>query len=454
MCETSTLAYELSRKLVDEFNVTRQKEREMNQRRKAAAQAKQTEGGVSRTVTDIDYSKHENTVKELQRQEEEESFNRAQAEASLWCTLDHVHGPECRRRPMGCSHDHQKEWQIYEKSTDEKLKAADRFRQEGNEAFRKHNYGLAAVHYRKALLQRKWRWAGKVARLTDDRWTQALLLWSPDAGSRNVGLPVTRFDYTFAEGADEEKRYDDLKVLCLLNLAACKCQQEEWDDVLTQCRLALEINPRSVKAYYRTGLAHMARDNFELAKEAFLSAHEIEPHSPDINGALKQLQKNVETYKSRRKEIAKEMLSGKDVGPMGATDAAAAETPEPEATNGPADAEAAAAAEQTPPMQEEKGPEPDAPEMPLLAGETAEETRASEEPAGLRQRRPVHDKVAAAAAETAAVSAADPKDDAAEEDLELSGVEGNAMRMLLIAAGVLGALAVAAAGLALAYGDS
>eukprot|EP00929_Paragymnodinium_shiwhaense_P115193 TRINITY_DN8389_c0_g1_i2.p1 TRINITY_DN8389_c0_g1~~TRINITY_DN8389_c0_g1_i2.p1 ORF type:complete len:416 (+),score=149.04 TRINITY_DN8389_c0_g1_i2:136-1383(+) len=415
MCETSTLAYELSRKLVDEFNVTRQKEREMNQRRKAAAQAKQTEGGVSRTVTDIDYSKHENTVKELQRQEEEESFNRAQAEASLWCTLDHVHGPECRRRPMGCSHDHQKEWQIYEKSTDEKLKAADRFRQEGNEAFRKHNYGLAAVHYRKALLQ---------------------------------------FDYTFAEGADEEKRYDDLKVLCLLNLAACKCQQEEWDDVLTQCRLALEINPRSVKAYYRTGLAHMARDNFELAKEAFLSAHEIEPHSPDINGALKQLQKNVETYKSRRKEIAKEMLSGKDVGPMGATDAAAAETPEPEATNGPADAEAAAAAEQTPPMQEEKGPEPDAPEMPLLAGETAEETRASEEPAGLRQRRPVHDKVAAAAAETAAVSAADPKDDAAEEDLELSGVEGNAMRMLLIAAGVLGALAVAAAGLALAYGDS
>merc|ERR1719162_2292653 len=106
-----------------------------------------------------------------------------------------------------------------------KIRGADRFRQEGNEAFKKNNYGLAAVHYRKALLQ---------------------------------------FDYTFAEGDEETKWLEDVKLACLLNLAACKCQQEEWDEVLTQCRLALEINPRSVKAFYRTGLAHLARDHFEL----------------------------------------------------------------------------------------------------------------------------------------------------------------------------------------------
>merc|ERR1712187_885987 len=185
---------------------------------------------------------------------------------------------------------HQKEWQIYEKSTEEKLNAADRFRQEGNEAFRKHNYGLAAVHYRKALLQ---------------------------------------FDYTFAEGEEEEKRHDSLKLSCLLNLAACKAQQEEWDDVLTNCRLALEINPRSVKAYYRTGLAHLARDQFELAKDALMSAYEIEPNNPEVLARLKQLKQNMEDYRVKRKEVAKEMITGQCEEENSVTEGAVAEVPEP-----------------------------------------------------------------------------------------------------------------------------
>lgn len=171
----------------------------------------------------------------------------------------------------GCSHDHQKEWAIYEKSTDEKIKAADRFREEGNEAYRKHNYGLAAVHYRKALLQ---------------------------------------FDYTFPEGDEEEKRMEAVKVPCLLNLAACKCQQEDWDEVLTHCRLALEINPRLVKAYYRIGLAHLARDNFDEAKDALMTAHEIEPKNNDVLGALKRLKENIDNYKVRQKEVFREMVVG------------------------------------------------------------------------------------------------------------------------------------------------
>merc|ERR1712187_1106069 len=201
---------------------------------------------------------------------------------------------------------HQKEWQIYEKSTEEKLNAADRFRQEGNEAFRKHNYGLAAVHYRKALLQ---------------------------------------FDYTFAEGEEEEKRHDNLKLSCLLNLAACKAQQEEWDDVLTNCRLALEINPRSVKAYYRTGLAHLARDHFELAKDALMSAYEIEPQNPEVLGRLKQLKQNKEDYWVKRKEVAKEMLSGHAEEDDGRTEGAVAEAPVAEAPVPPPPAPYSAAQE-------------------------------------------------------------------------------------------------------------
>lgn len=39
----------------------------------------------------------------------------------------------------------------------------------------------------------KWRWAGHVARRTDDRWTRLILEWRPRLGRRSVGRPVTRW---------------------------------------------------------------------------------------------------------------------------------------------------------------------------------------------------------------------------------------------------------------------
>ena len=56
-------------------------------------------------------------------------------------------------KPPGCSHDHQKEIAIYEKPTADKIAAADRFRLEGNDAYKDQNFGLASVQYRKALVQ-------------------------------------------------------------------------------------------------------------------------------------------------------------------------------------------------------------------------------------------------------------------------------------------------------------
>lgn len=273
---TTTEAYALAKDLCEEYEKRKKQEKEQNVRKEAEHKVKEKTDadeeaeGPSRTVTDIDYEKHEQTVRELERQEEEEEFMRKRQEASQWCTLDHEHGPHCKQPIHGCSHDHQKEWAIYEKSTEEKIRAADRFRQEGNEAYRNNNYGLAAVHYRKALLQ---------------------------------------FDYTFANTPEEEKSLEEVKLPCLLNLAACKCQQEEWDEVLTQCRLALELNPRSVKAYYRTGLAHLSRDQFDLARDALMSAHEIEPKNKEVLTALRKLKDKMANYKVRQKEVYKAMTT-------------------------------------------------------------------------------------------------------------------------------------------------
>ena len=40
----------------------------------------------------------------------------------------------------------------------------------------------------------KWRWAGHVARMPDERWAKAALLWAPSHGSRRVGRPCLRWE--------------------------------------------------------------------------------------------------------------------------------------------------------------------------------------------------------------------------------------------------------------------
>jgi len=420
---TTTLqAYKLARKLCDDYDLRKLKEEDQKTKREKVRAAKpekpESADGPSRTVTQIDYKKHERTVEELQRQEKEEEYQKKMQNA--------------RPPPGGCSHDHQKEWAIYEKSTQEKVKAADRFRQEGNEAYRKHNYGLAAVHYRKALLQ---------------------------------------FDYTFAEGEDEEKLVDSVKLPCLLNLAACKCQQEEWDEVLTHCRLALEVNPRSVKAFYRTGLAHLARDQFEEARDALMSAYEIEPKNAEVLHALARLKKNVETYRTRRKEVSQAMVSGapgdehedqttKQEPAVGSQDGAesspeVAARPKEESQDAkPADVISADSQLVTEPVAQPQEDSSDE-EVPItLRGSAVSESEQSpcEEPPpspgaatedadigptvaeGLRQRRPPRD------------APKDQDDDAEVDADEEGGMDMNQRQMLNMILLVAGGLAVTAVG--------
>lgn len=405
---TSKEAYELGLMLCEDYERTRQKERDMNKRRAEAAQKKKEakDGeGISRKVQDIDYEKHEETVKELDRQEKEEAFMRKRQEASLWCKLDHEHGPQCRQPVHGCSHDHQKEWAIYEKSTEEKIRGADRFRQEGNEAFKKQNYGLAAVHYRKALLQ---------------------------------------FDYTFAEGDVEEKQLEDVKLPCLLNLAACKCQQEEWDEVLTQCRLALELNPRSVKAYYRTGQAHIARDKFDLAKDALMTAYEIEPNNPEVRSMLRKLKTNMDNYQVRQKQVYTAMTSGtpEDADEEDSAQAAASSSVEQPSDEAPGAAEASAEAAPAPtnsPRREEEVEEEEEHDFAPA--------NAIEGPSTARRRRGADE-------EKSSKVLKEEDDDIDEEDSAALASQKKMMNCIFIAAAALGVASLSVVGSLMYMGDT
>ncbi|CAD7976092.1 unnamed protein product [Amoebophrya sp. A25] len=208
-------------------------------------------------VSEIDYGKHEKLASELEREEAIAYWEKAASQKDV-------------PRPPGCAHDHQKEIAIYEKPTEEKILAADRFREEGNKAFREENFGLAAVQYRKALLY---------------------------------------FDYTFPETDELRSECDKVKLRVHLNMAACKTKLEDWREVLIQCRLALDVDANNVKAYYRRGVALTAQDQFEAAQDALNHAHKLEPQDTLVRQALAALRKKKSAYVAKTKSVAKAALS-------------------------------------------------------------------------------------------------------------------------------------------------
>ncbi|KAL8435404.1 hypothetical protein ACSSS7_002536 [Eimeria intestinalis] len=78
---------------------------------------------------------------------------------------------------------------------------------------------------------------------------------------------LLQFDYTFPSTPEEEELFEKAKLPCHLNLAACKLQQRDFDEVYIQCRLALQMDPKNCKALYRRGMAQMMQDHLDEAQQ-------------------------------------------------------------------------------------------------------------------------------------------------------------------------------------------
>ena len=83
----------------------------------------------------------------------------------------------------------------------------------------------------------------------------------------------------------------DLRIACLNNAAMCQVTSnilavfdrvlqvkiEAWDAVITTCSETIEIDSKTVKAWYRRGLANQKLRDWDHAKSDLRTALEIEP---------------------------------------------------------------------------------------------------------------------------------------------------------------------------------
>lgn len=93
-------------------------------------------------------------------------------------------------------------------------------------------------------------------------------------------------DKADAERQDRANDLQNLRLTLLLNRAACDLKRCRYQRCLEDCAAVLAFRPKDVKAFYRTGLAHVALRNFREARDAFNMCIVIDSKCKDARRGL------------------------------------------------------------------------------------------------------------------------------------------------------------------------
>ncbi|KAL7209381.1 hypothetical protein ACSBR1_031003 [Camellia fascicularis] len=153
-----------------------------------------------------------------------------------------------------------KEKESWEMSTQEKVEAAGKKKEEGNALFKAGKYERASKRYEKAV-------------------------------------KFVEYDSTYSD--EEKQQAKVLKVTCNLNNSACKLKLKDYKQAEKLCTKVLEIDGRNVKALYRRAQAYIQLVDLDLAEIDIKKALEIDPDNRDVKLEYKILKKKVKEYNKK-----------------------------------------------------------------------------------------------------------------------------------------------------------
>ncbi|KAL2530149.1 Peptidyl-prolyl cis-trans isomerase FKBP62 [Forsythia ovata] len=153
-----------------------------------------------------------------------------------------------------------KEKESWDMSTQEKIEAAGKKKDEGNALFKAGKYQRASKRYKKA---------------------------------------VKLIEYDSSFGEDEKQQAKVLKVTCNLNNAACKLKLKDYKEAVKLCTKVLEIESQNVKALYRRAQAYIHLVDLDLAELDIKKALEIDPDNRDVKLEYKVWKEKVKEYNKK-----------------------------------------------------------------------------------------------------------------------------------------------------------
>ncbi|KAJ6729029.1 PEPTIDYL-PROLYL CIS-TRANS ISOMERASE [Salix viminalis] len=163
-----------------------------------------------------------------------------------------------------------KEKESWDMSTDEKIEAAGKKKEEGNVLFKARKYAKASKRYEKAV-------------------------------------KYIEYDSSFSE--EEKKQAKALKVACNLNDAACKLKLKDYKQAEKLCTKVLELESRNVKALYRRAQAYIQLADLDLAEFDIKKALEIDPENRDVKLEYKTLKEKMKEFNKKEAKFYGNMFA-------------------------------------------------------------------------------------------------------------------------------------------------
>ncbi|KAL7958803.1 hypothetical protein V8C34DRAFT_137600 [Trichoderma compactum] len=158
--------------------------------------------------------------------------------------------------------------------------AAD-FKERGNECFKVKGYKDASEFYGKGIavlfVEERKRAHGEVTK-------------HPETGE--------------PDSEDEIRQQKEMLEAMYVNRAACHLEMQNYRSCWTDCAAALRLNPRNVKAYYRSGKALLAVDRIEEADDVCARGLAIEPENKALRSVADGIIKRATTLDELKRKAA------------------------------------------------------------------------------------------------------------------------------------------------------
>ncbi|KAH8659307.1 hypothetical protein BGZ60DRAFT_415007 [Tricladium varicosporioides] len=152
---------------------------------------------------------------------------------------------------------------------------AQNFKEQGNETFKEKRWKDAKEFYGKAI--------------------QVLLL---EVRKRQKASAEEKAK----EDAEEVKKEVGLLEICLVNRAACHLELKNYRSCTHDCASALRMNPRNVKAYYRSSKALINLGRIVEADDSCARGLEIDPENVPLKAVAKEIIKKNEVIVAKKKK--------------------------------------------------------------------------------------------------------------------------------------------------------
>jgi len=89
----------------------------------------------------------------------------------------------------------------------------------------------------------------------------------------------------------ETKTMNQIKVACCNNMASVNIKEERWNRCITNCNQVLELERDNTKALFRRGKAYLGNNDLERAEIDLKKASELDPNDKLIQRELQMLKK-------------------------------------------------------------------------------------------------------------------------------------------------------------------